>query len=319
MAPDQTSGSGRLRLVVLGPGGIAQKAHLPVLVDLPEIEVVGLYGRSPERMKPVAERFRLPALTGSMADALDRAQEMGAQAAVVLTATANHIEAAALALERGLDVLLEKPISRTLADAQALVRLAEERGRILMVAFNRRYAPLYVEAHQRLEGRPALVVAEKLRTFAGDDLETAVIDDAIHQLDLLRWFGGEVESVTAQARQEGSVFRNLAVTLRFAGGGMGTLVLSHTAGFWQERLACHEGSRTLEVRSMDALEVSAGGESIVRGFGTWTPTLERRGFVGQARHFAECVRSRRQPLTSGQDALLSQELAASVLEAARGA
>jgi len=317
MVPDRSSASERLRVVVLGSGGIAQKAHLPVLVDLPEVEVVGLYGRSPERTRPVAARFRVPALTGSMTENLDRARELGAQAAVVLTATENHTEAAALALERGLDVLLEKPIARSLADAQALVRMAEDRGRTLMVAFNRRYAPLYAEAHQRLEGRPALVVAEKLRTFAGDDLETAVIDDAIHQLDLLRWFGGEVESVEATAHQSGTVFRSLSATLRFAGGGMGVLVLSHVAGSWQERLACHEGARTLEVRGMDALEICGGVESVTHGFGTWTPTLERRGFVDQARHFAECVRTGRVPLTSGRDALLSQELAARVLEATK--
>ncbi|MHB9144345.1 MAG: Gfo/Idh/MocA family protein [Symbiobacteriia bacterium] len=306
----------RLRLVVLGPGGIAQKAHLPVLVDEPGVEVVGLWGRTLERTAPVAERFRVPALTGGLAEALGGARDDGAAAAVVLTATDSHLEVAAAALERGLDVLLEKPISRNLADAQALVKLAADRGRILMVAFNRRYAPLYVAAHQRLVGRPALLVAEKLRTHVGDDLVTAVIDDAIHQLDLLRWFGGEVERVEAQAQLHGSVFRSLLATFRFAGGGMGSLTLSHVAGIWQERLTCHEGRRSLEVMNMDLLHSSDGGGTSTQGFGTWTPTLERRGFVHQARHFIACCRDRSEPLTSGRDAVKSQELAARVLAAA---
>ena len=304
----------RLRVVVIGPGGIAQKAHLPVLVDLPEVEVVGLYGRSAERTRPVAERFRLFMLTGPLGDALDRARELGAEAAVVLTATENHTEASALALERGLDVLVEKPISRSMEDAQALVRLADERGRILMVAFNRRYAPLYAEAHRRLAGQPLLVVAEKLRTHAADDLETAVIDDAIHQIDLLRWFGGEVDVVSVAAEESGGIFRSLVVGLRFAGGGMGSLVLSHVAGAWSERLACHEGRRTIEVLNMDALEVSEGGGTTRWAFSTWTPTLERRGFVEQARHFAACCRDRREPLTSGYEAVRTQELAVRILE-----
>lgn len=315
MAPDRPSALERLRVVVLGPGGIAQKAHLPVLVDLPEIQVIGLYGRTPERTRPVAERFRVSALTGSMADSLDRAREQGAQAAVVLTATENHTEAAALALERGLDVLLEKPISRSLEEARALVHLAEERQRILMVGFNRRYAPLYAEAHRGLAGPPPLVVAEKLRTHAGDDLETAVIDDAIHQIDLLRRFGGEVDVVSVAAEESRGTFRSLVAALRFAQGGMGSLVLSHAAGAWSERLACHEGHRTIEVLNMDTLEVTENGVTTRQGFSTWTPTLERRGFVDQARHFAACCRDRREPLTSGREALRTQELAARLLEA----
>lgn len=307
----------RLRVVVVGPGGIAQKAHLPVLVDLPEVEVIGLYGRSRERTRPVAERFRVPMLTGSLSDALDRARERGAEAAVVLTATENHAEASALALERGLDVLVEKPVSRSLEDARALVRQAEERQRILMVAFNRRYAPMYAKARWMLAGQPGLVAAEKLRTHAGDNLAEAVIDDAIHQIDLLRWFGGEVDSVEATAEERGGIFRSLVVGLRFAGGGMGSLVLSHVAGAWSERLGCHEGRRTLEVLNMDALEVSEGGATTRQGFSTWTPILERRGFVEQARHFAACCRHRQEPLTSGRDALRTQELATRIIEAIR--
>ncbi|MCL5676584.1 MAG: Gfo/Idh/MocA family oxidoreductase [Firmicutes bacterium] len=311
----------RLRVVVVGPGGIAQKAHLPVLVDLPEVEVIGLYGRSRERTRPVAERFRVPMLTGSLGDALDRACEGGceggAEAAVVLTATENHVEASALALERGLDVLVEKPVSRSLEDARALVRQAEERQRILMVAFNRRHAPIYAKTRWMLAGQPGLVAAEKLRTHAGDSLAEAVIDDAIHQIDLLRWFGGEVDSVQATAEERGGIFRSLVVGLRFAGGGMGSLVLSHVAGAWSERLTCHEGRRTLEVLNMDALEVSQGGATTRQGFSTWTPVLERRGFVEQARHFAACCRDRQEPLTSGRDALRTQELATRIIEAIR--
>lgn len=310
--PDQAE---RVRVVVLGTGGIAQKAHLPVLVDMPSVAITGLWGRTPEHTAPVAERFRVPALGGNLAAALGQASDDGAQAAVVLTATDSHLEVAAAALEHGLDVLLEKPICRSLADAAALVRLAADRGRILMVAFNRRYAPLYVDAHQRLAGPSALLVAEKLRTHAGDDLETAVMDDAIHQLDLLRWFGGEVDRVEAQAQVQDGVFRSLLATFRFAGGGMGSLTLSHVAGTWQERLTCHEGRRSLEVMNMDLLHVSDGDGTSTQGFGTWTPTLERRGFVHQARHFVACCRDRSEPLTSGRDALKTQELAARVLQA----
>lgn len=305
----------RLPLVVLGPGGIAQKAHLPVLVDLPEVEVTGLWGRVPERTVPVAERFRVPALSGDLREALSRSVEQGARAAVVLTATESHVEVTAAALEQGLDVLLEKPIAYSVGDAAALVRLAEQKGRVLMVAFNRRYAPLYAGARRAMTGPPPLVVAEKLRTWTGQPAEQAVVDDAIHQLDLLRWFGGEAEVVQATAHETSEGFRSILVSLRFAEGRLGSLTLTHLAGSWQERLAVHEGRRSVEIVNMDLLHESEGDRTTTRGFGTWTPTLERRGFVHQARHFAACCRDRSEPLTSGRDALRSQELAARVLAA----
>src|SRR5690606_18903061 len=131
----------------------------------------------------------------SVADAVDAAD---LDALFVLTPRSEHVAAVELALASGVDVFCEKPLATTAAEAHRLADLAEASSRVLMVGFNRRFAPVYQTGREVFGAEGAsFCVAQKNR--AGSEYR-ATFENAIHMVDLLRWYcGGEVVDVRATA------------------------------------------------------------------------------------------------------------------------
>ncbi|GMA22549.1 virulence factor MviM [Luteimicrobium album] len=230
----------------------------------------------------------------------------------VLTPRSAHAHAVEVALAAGLDVFCEKPLAPTTAEAARLADLAEAANRVLMVGFNRRFAPTYVAGHEAFgRGGARICVAQKNR--AGSEYR-ATFENAVHMVDLLRWYcGGEVESVSARAygddpwQEEG-----LSAHVRFANGNTGVLVAARDAGAWSERLDAHGGGVSVHVEAPDVVAVTRDGATSVRSmspeaFG-WATATETFGFAAAVRHFLDRVRDRGEPLTSGREAVRTQEL-----------
>jgi len=107
-----------------------------------------------------------------------------ADAAVIAAPTERHHEIAAACLRAGLHVLVEKPIARTLAEADDLLELARKSQRVLQVGHVERYNKAYQALEQRMN-RPRFIDAERLSAFKGRGADVDVILDVmIHDLDL---------------------------------------------------------------------------------------------------------------------------------------
>ena len=99
----------------------------------------------------------------------------------VLTPRSEHVHATRLALEAGVDVFCEKPLATSASDAQSLAELAAARERVLMVGFNRRFAPVYEAGRAAFgESGASFCVAQKNR--AGSEYR-ATFENAIHMVD----------------------------------------------------------------------------------------------------------------------------------------
>src|SRR5512143_1981040 len=118
--------SKRVRLAVVGVGHLGRH-HARVAASAPGVEVVGIHDHHEGRASEVAAEFGLRVLPHLAAVAAE------AQAAIVATPTASHAEVASFLLERGVDVLVEKPMTASLSEADALVALARAKGRVLAV------------------------------------------------------------------------------------------------------------------------------------------------------------------------------------------
>lgn len=124
-----------VRLAVIGAGLIAQSVHLPHVTAADSgFEVVVIADLSERLAADVAARFGVPQHTDDWRAALDA----GVDAALVLTGSATHADIVLAALERGLDVLLEKPMCVTPADADRIVDAADRSGRLVQVGYMRR-------------------------------------------------------------------------------------------------------------------------------------------------------------------------------------
>jgi predicted dehydrogenase len=128
-----------LRVGILGAGN-AGTGHAAAFSRLPDVQVTALWNRTRARIEALAGRLRLDGATiyDDWQELIERA---GVDAISVTTPEFLHLAPAAMALERGLHVLVEKPLTIELADAQEMVRLAKRAGTVTATCFVWRYAP----------------------------------------------------------------------------------------------------------------------------------------------------------------------------------
>lgn len=193
-----------LRVGIVSFAHVHAPAYAAVLRDLDGADFVGITDVNPERGAEAAERFGVPFFEG--ADPL-----FGEVDAVVVTSeNKNHVRDVIPALEGGVHVLCEKPISTTVEDAQAMIEASESSGSQLRIAFPVRYLPSVVRAREIVrEGSLGRVLAVKGTNrgripgswFLDPDLAGggALMDHTVHLADLLRWMlDVEVKSVYAE-------------------------------------------------------------------------------------------------------------------------
>src|SRR5439155_1197236 len=202
-----------LRMAVVGVGHLGQ-AHARILAAMPDVELVGVADVSAAQAGLVAERHACRAYThyGPLLDQVD--------AATIVAPTCHHHSIASAFLDRGVPLLVEKPLAPTIEQADDLVRLARLRGATLQVGHVERFNPAF-EALCGRPIRPKFVECERHGPFTGRSTDIgAVLDLMVHDLDLLRALDGspvvnvEAMGITVFGGQEDLV----NARLRFASG-----------------------------------------------------------------------------------------------------
>src|SRR5919109_3948027 len=137
MTGSRSSGE-RLRVGIVGGGAITQVAQLPVLKKLKTIEVPAICDTDLPKARALADRF-------GVKDAFDDIEDLLRYEALdaVVICSPNHLHESHIlaALSANLHVLVEKPLTMSMASAQRIIRSAEKRDRVVMVGMNHRYRP----------------------------------------------------------------------------------------------------------------------------------------------------------------------------------
>jgi predicted dehydrogenase len=217
----------RLGVVVIGVGLMGRR-HAENVRKFPEMELVAVVDARRDVAQAVGDALDC-AYWGT--DAAEALRLPRCQAAIIATAAGTHADLIALAAQHGRDVLCEKPLALSLADAQRAATSMQRAGRRLQIGFMRRYDPGYAAARALLAdgkiGRPLIFKAVSRDRESGPSQAGGgiFVDSAIHDYDLARWLmGDEISEVTALATASqvptGEVDTGL-VHLRFAGGALG--------------------------------------------------------------------------------------------------
>ncbi|HXI34425.1 MAG TPA: Gfo/Idh/MocA family oxidoreductase [Gemmatimonadales bacterium] len=180
-----------VRVGVIGTGALGYH-HARLLRRMPGAEFAGIYEKNPERAAQVAKELETVAHP-SLEALLDRVDAVS-----VVVPTSVHTEVGLAVLSRGLAALIEKPLSDTVAGAEALVRKAAEHGAILQVGHVERFNRAVRAAAPYLD-EPRFLQTERLAPFQPRGTDVAVILDLmIHDLDLvLELVSAEVHEVRA--------------------------------------------------------------------------------------------------------------------------
>lgn len=311
-----------IRAGVVGVGHLGQH-HARIYSGLPGCNLVGVADILPERALEEARKYGCRAVS--------RAQELFPEVDCLSIAvpTPVHFEIAKAALNAGLDVLIEKPICPTVAQAGKLVDLARRKKRLLQVGHVERFNGA-VEKVIGLVNAPRFVEAMRLSPFGGRGLETSVVLELmIHDIDLILSFvGEEPKEVTAIGVPVLSGEVDIAnARLEFPSGCVANLTASRVSrermrkirvfqpdayislDYIKEEAAVYKRKPGVKLTTKEAVEKGLEGLvdfQLLRGDGEEPLKKELASFL-------HCVQTRSRPVVSGEDGLAALKVALRVL------
>jgi len=180
-----------VRVGVIGAGSLGQH-HVRLLRDIEGARLVGFCEVRSERAQQVSSELGVPAVP-SLEALLEQVE-----AVTVVVPTIGHHEVAKAALERGIHVMIEKPIAATLAEADELVAIAKRTGALIQTGHVERFNRA-IRAALPFIDTPRFIESDRLAPFnpRGSDV-AVVLDLMIHDIDLVRTLvGGHVDDLQA--------------------------------------------------------------------------------------------------------------------------
>ncbi|MEK7702861.1 MAG: Gfo/Idh/MocA family oxidoreductase [Nitrospirota bacterium] len=168
----------KLKVAVVGVGFFGER-HAKTYFDLPEVELVAVVDANLDRAKEIAEKYNCAAFS--------RIEEIVGKvdAANVVTHTSAHYEVAKRLLVAGIDLLIEKPITTTLKEADEINKIAKENGRILTVGHIERFNPAFQKLSEHVTS-PRFIECHRVGPFLARATDVPVVLDLmIHDIDLI--------------------------------------------------------------------------------------------------------------------------------------
>lgn len=296
-----------LKIGVIGLGDIAQKAYLPVLCSR-HLEL-HLFTRDHNRLSVIGNQYRIKNLHLSLESILTS----GIQGAFVHTATESHEYIVEQLLLHNIHVYVDKPITYHYHSAKRLVDLAESRGLNLMVGFNRRYAPAYMQLKKVID--PNMIILQKNRHSLPADVRTFVFDDFIHVIDTIRYlFSYPVKEIIVRGMQTKGLLIHVLVQLIAENGAVAIAIMNRDSGTLEEKVEVFSSDEKITVSNLTDLKINRNKTEISSGINDWESTLSKRGFENIIAAFLQLVESGESSAFNMQDALLTHELCEKIVD-----
>ncbi|HLJ58811.1 MAG TPA: Gfo/Idh/MocA family oxidoreductase [bacterium] len=334
----------RIRIGLIGCGGIARSAHLPAMQHLREqVTLVAAADVNVEAARAAAAPWGADAY----ADGHQLIARKDIDVVVIATPEKAHREWTEAAAATGRHVLCEKPMATSVEDADAMIAACRRAGVHLMIAHSRRFTMRYMQVRRAVDrgdvGAVRLVRENERRSrartgetggyysathWSGDPNVTvgAAILNGVHETDLLRWFvGAEPVSVSCEHKitMEGNrgVPDFLTYTVRFANGAIGSSELSNCLppgypAFHQFELYGDRGA--LRAKDHDLISITRFREGAAEFPGGYEILLHNLpAYVREHAAFVEAVRRDTPVPMPPEDARAALRLALAGVESGR--
>lgn len=338
-----------LRFLLSGPGLIGRK-HAELLIKNPETELVAVVAPNHEHNVSFAKELGVPRFD----TILLALGALKVDATIISSPNEFHFEQALACIENNIPVFIEKPLTDKLSTASELMQISEKRGTTILVGHHRTHSSLLGVARDFLSseqfGTPVAVQGSAL-FFKPNDYFTAgpwrtrlgggpILINMIHEIGILRFLFGEIESVMAhvsKARRQFEVEDTAAITMTFKNGALGTFLLSDTSASsksWEmtagENSAypffpeedCYHFSGTMG--SLDFPSMSYRTYSGTKDRSWWHPFKNGRLLVSrpdplerQLQNFVDVIKGRARPLVSVRDGYLNMVVIEAIMRSAR--
>jgi predicted dehydrogenase len=302
----------KIRVAVAGCGEFGRN-HVRAYRELENVELVGVFDRDTDRAQKIAQEFQTRTFSS-----LEELRGV-ADAASVAVPTVAHKEIGCTLMEMGIDVLVEKPMAGTVAEADELIEAAKRHARILQVGHVERFNPA-VRAVEPVVNRPLFFEVHRLGVFTARSLDVDVIYDLmIHDLDILLAL---VKEPVVEVKAVGIPVLTDKVDiaharLEFAGGAVANVTASRvsTERVRKMRFFQQQEYISLDYARRDALRVGVKKPGPRPEFGfekLQTPDMEP--LRAELEAFVDAVKTRVPPRTDGKAGRAALELASRVME-----
>jgi 2-hydroxy-4-carboxymuconate semialdehyde hemiacetal dehydrogenase len=226
-----------MKIALAGAGAFGEK-HLDGLRTIDGVQVVSLIGRTLETTQAVADRYGIAHVTTDLAESLARPD---VDAVILCTPTQMHAAQTLACLEAGKHVQVEIPLADSLADAEAVLRKAQETGLVCMVGHTRRFNPSHQYIHRKIAAGEIAVQQMDVQTYffrrrninaKGEPrswTDHLLWHHAAHTVDLFAYQAGPI--VAANALQgpihpQLGIAMDMSIQLKAESGAICTLSLS---------------------------------------------------------------------------------------------
>jgi predicted dehydrogenase len=293
-----------LRTAVIGVGYLG-RFHAQKYAQIAGAQLVAVVDANADAARRVAAELDVEACTDSE-QVLDRVDAIS-----IAVPTPLHFQIGRAALDRGVHVLMEKPIATTVDEAQELVDLARSKGCVLQVGHLERFNPAVVAAADRLK-RPLFVESHRLAPFKqrGTDV-SVVLDLMIHDIDLIQELVGEpIESIDAVGATVFSGETDIVnARIRFRGGCVANTTASRISLKQERKIRIFQDDAYLSIdmqqkiltviRKKDAAPVESPAQV----------SIEEESFdqgdalLAEIEAFLRAIREGSEPVVTGEDGL----------------
>jgi predicted dehydrogenase len=304
----------KFRLAVIGAGIFAEANLYPSLSThfFDDVERVAVCDLQAERAGRLAQKYGWPR---SYTDFREMLKQEKPDGVVIVLGAKGHPVVTPEVLDMGFPVFLEKPSAKDVEGTLKIVEAAERNGLPVQVGHQKRYGTAYNRARAYVQDQKTfgniIQIEAKMHGFPiFPTFYTCMLEWQCHNLDLILSFAGPITEIDAKSHKTSPTTGALTIMLRFESGALGILGWGTYGGPGQfaERIEIL-GDKGRGVIIKNAREVTCYNEEVGQTWtNDWNPISPNQshvfnGYVGELRHFIDCVRDGLQPVPSIQDEL----------------
>lgn len=307
----------KLKVGVIGVGSLGQH-HARVYSEIKDVEVVGVADSDPKRAEEIAVKNK----TKTFSDYRELLKHT--QAVSVVVPTSLHYEVAKEVIAAGNHLLLEKPITSQISEAEELVGLAESKNIKLQVGHIERFNPAVRAASEHIRD-PKFIECTRIAPFVSRGTDVPVVLDLmIHDIDIILSFvRSPIKSISAIGFSLVSKKEDIAnARLEFANGCVANVTASRISAKKERKIRFFQRNAYISVDYMKP-EVKVyklkGEPKGVLDLSKMVDYQELKidkmePLKAELSAFVDCVISHREPLVTGQDGLMALKVAGDILK-----
>lgn len=332
----------KIKIAVIGAGGIANAVHLPGLAEINDCEIVAICDLVEERARKAAAKYNIPRVYKWHQDMLEKEKADGI---LCLVQCDLMYRAASDCLQAGNNIIMEKPAGINSYQTQSLMRQAQASGKIAAVAMNRRHIPLVQYIVKLMNELTEITQVDgcfiKCSNIAAEwHYADAFVCDIIHAADLVRYIArSEPDNAATVIGQFNSPVANAwSSVIRFRNGITGTLKSNYQTAARIHNFEIHGPKASAYInlgfpgtKGCDATIIHSAGKSMYSqsAAGVGDQLIEKidgvelaggsdalyahYGYKQEDADFIECIKTGKKPLCTIEDAVYTMKLVEMIL------